>query len=88
MKIKEGFVLREVAGNMVVVAVGEASRSFNGLITLNETGAFLWQILSKGATEDELVAAVLDEYAVTDRMAKNDVKTFIEKCETAGLLEE
>ena len=42
MKIKEGFILREVAGNYIVVAVGSAVKQFNGVITLNETGAFLW----------------------------------------------
>ena len=43
MKIKQGFMLREVAGNYVVVAVGEASKKFNGVINLNESGAFIWK---------------------------------------------
>jgi len=45
MKVKEGYMLREVAGNSVVVAVGKATLDFNGLITLNSTGTFLWKLL-------------------------------------------
>ena len=47
MKIKQGFILREVAGSYLVVAVGEAVKRFNGVINLNETGAFLWRLLEK-----------------------------------------
>ncbi len=88
MKTKKGFMLREVAGNSVVVAVGEASRSFNGLITLNDTAVFLWNLLSKGATEEELVDAIKSEYIVEADVAKNDVAAFVEKCKKAGLIEE
>ena len=86
MKIKNGFMLREVAGNNVVVAVGEASRSFNGLITLNDTAVFLWNKLVEGATEEELVQAIKDEYIVQSDVAEKDVAAFVEKCKKAGLL--
>ena len=46
MKIKNGFILRNVSDAYVVVAVGEAAKDFNGMITLNETGAFLWKTLA------------------------------------------
>ncbi len=79
MKIKEGFILREVAGNFIVVAVGEAVKTYNGLITLNETSAFLWNKLIKGATEDELVDALLSEYEVEKDVAIKGVKSFINR---------
>ena len=47
MKIKDGYLHREVAGNIIVVPVGEASMNFNGMINLNETGAFLWKLFEK-----------------------------------------
>ncbi len=86
MKIKDGFILREVAGSYLVVAVGAAVKQFNGMINLNETGAFLWRILEKGATEEEAVAELLKEYDVDEETAKADVKAFVTKLTEAGLL--
>ena len=86
MKIKEGFILREVAGSFIVVAVGEAVKTYNGLITLNETSAFLWNLLVKGATEDEVVGALLGEYEVEKEDAVKGVKSFINKLVEAKLV--
>lgn len=87
MRIKEGFMLREVAGDTVVVPIGKATLDFNGMITLNETGAFLWKLLQSGATEDELIQAMLKEYDAEESVINKDVKSFITKLEGAGLLE-
>lgn len=86
MKIKDGFILREVAGSYLVVAVGARVKDFNGMINLNETGAFLWKLLEKGATEEEAVAELLKEYDVDEETAKADVKAFVSKLTEAGLL--
>lgn len=86
MKIKEGFILRAVADSYVVVAVGEAVKSFNGVINLNETGALLWKALEKGAEENDLIEALLNEYEVERELAEKDVKTFIIKLTEAGLI--
>lgn len=87
MKIKKGFMLREVAGNYVVVAVGEASKNFNGVINLNESGAFLWKKLADGIEQDELIKELLNEYEVSEEIANNDVKAFIKKLKEADILE-
>lgn len=86
MKIKDGFILREVAGSFIVVAVGEAVKEFNGIINLNETGAVLWKILEKGATKEQLVKALLAEYDVDETTAEKDVSAFIEKLQEAKLV--
>ena len=86
MKIKEGFILREVADSFIVVAVGEAVKNFNGVINLNETGALLWKTLEKGAQEKDLVDALLKEYDVERELAEKDVKSFITKLTEAGLI--
>ena len=86
MKIKEGFILREVAGSYIVVAVGNAVKDFNGVINLNETGAFLWKILEKGAEKEDLISALLAEYEVEAELATKDIEKFIEKLESAKLL--
>lgn len=86
MKIKDGFVLREVMGNYVVVAVGNGVKVFNGMIQLNDTGALLWKELEKGADENALVEAMLKEYNVEREVAESDVKEFIESLKEANLL--
>lgn len=87
MKIKKGFIVRRVGGQSVAVAVGEMSKSFKGMIRLNETGKFLWDILAAGAEEDELVAKILDEYEVAEADARADVRSFVAKLEEVGALE-
>ena len=87
MKIKEGFVLREVAGSYVVVAVGKAVKTFNGVINLNETGAFLWKIMEQGSDAEGLKNAILAEYDVEESIALRDAQKFIDKLTEAGLVE-
>ena len=89
MKIKEGFLLRKVSDTYVVVAVGAASQAFNGMITLNETGAFLWEALEKGCAEKkELTDKLLAEYDVDRALAEKDVQAFVTRLSEAKLLEE
>jgi len=86
MKIKEGYVLKEVAGNNIVVNVG-GSVDFNGMITLNETGALLWRTLEQNADEKTLVQALLEEYDIDEQTAQTDVKRFINKLKDAEIVE-
>ena len=87
MKIKNGFVKREVAGSYVVVSVDPAN-GFNGMIKLNETSNFLWDKLTIGATREELVAAILEEYEVSEADAANGVDIFLSDVKRAGCIEE
>lgn len=87
MKIKDGFIVRPVAGSYVVVAVGEKTVDFNGIMTLNETGYFLWQIMEKGAEKEELLKAITEEYAVEESVALADIERFMNKLEETGLVE-
>ena len=86
MKIKEGFILREVADSFIVVAVGDAVKSFNGVINLNETSALLWKTLENGAEKEDLVNALLNNYEVERELAETDVEAFITKLTEAGLI--
>lgn len=87
MKIKEGFILRNVADNYVVVPIGEATVDFNGMMSLNETGAFLFGKLIEGIEKDELVEELMEEYDVDQERAEKDVTAFIEKVENEDLFE-
>ena len=83
MKTKKGFMLRSVGGRHVVVAIGKASEEFNGLIKLNETGAFLWKQLEKGTTYDDMLSALLKEYEVDEATARQGIDAFIETAKNA-----
>ena len=87
MKIKDGFLLRKVGEQNIVVAVGEESRDFNGIIRLNETGRFLWERLQSETTEKNLVSAMLLEYDIDEATAENDTADFIASLREADLLE-
>ena len=87
MKIKKDFILRKVADSYVVVPVGKLTLDFNGIINLNETGAFLFGLLQDGAEKEELLRKMLEEYDVTPEKAAADIDVFLKKAEEADVLE-
>ena len=87
MKIREGFLLRNVAGNNVVVPIGHATLDFNGMMSLNETGAFIFSKMLDGTTKEQLIEDLISEYEVEREIAQKDVDDFIKKVEGEGLLE-
>lgn len=87
MKIKKDFMLRKVADAYVVVPVNRLTLDFNGIISLNETGAFLFKLMQEGAEREELIDKLLDEYEVTREKATKDVDIFINKAKDADVLE-
>ena len=78
MKIKEGFLLRQVAGQTVVLPTG-GDLDLNMMITLNDTGAFLWNQLENDCDEAALVAALLNAYDVDEATARASVAAFLKK---------
>lgn len=78
MKIKEGFIIREVGGEHIVVPIGENGKHFHGMIKLNESGAFLWRFFAQEHSEADAVAALTGEYDVDEATAKKDVAAFCE----------
>lgn len=87
MKIKEGFILRNVAGNNVVVPIGQASIDFNGMMSLNETGAFIFGKMIDGISREELIEAVIEKYQIDEALAETDVDDFIKKVKGEDLFE-
>ena len=88
MKIVSGFVRRMVGDSHMVVPVGTRTRDVPGVIALTESGALLWERLEQGATEDELVHALLAEYEVERDQAETDVRSFVTELRDKGVLEE
>lgn len=85
MKLKEGFLLRQVAGENVVISVG-ADVDLNGMITLNDTGCTLWKRLEQEAQMSDLTAALLEEYEVDEQTAQAAAARFVEKLKELNLL--
>lgn len=88
MKIKDGYLLREVAGSNIVVPVGEGAIDFSGVITLNEVGAFIWKILEKGASREDILEKMLSEYDVDKETAEKDIEEYISALKGAELIED
>ena len=85
MKIKDGFILRQVASQNVVLPASK-ELNLNMMITLNDTGAFLWEQLQMETNEDALVAALLKEYDVDEDTARDCVRPFVKKLDDNGFL--
>ncbi len=88
MKIKENYILREVAGSNIVVPIGDAQMSFNGIMTLNDVGTFIWKILEKGAEREEIIDRVLETYDVARPKAEQDIDKYLNKLRDKNLIEE
>ena len=88
MKIKDSFVLREVANTWIVLPLEAETVNFSGMLTLNNSGVMLWKLLEKGADKETLVSALTDEYDVSEEQARTDVDSFIDRLSKAGCLEE
>lgn len=87
MKIKSGFVLREIAGQYMAVAVGARARELHGMMGMNETAAFLWKRLQEETTEEKLVEALLEEYEIDEPKAKQTIQRFLQNLQEEGVLE-
>lgn len=88
MKIKDGYILKSVAGSNVVIATGAERMDFNGIITFNDTGAEIFNMLNGMYTVEEIIEKIVKDYAIPYDTAKADVEALIEKMRNQGLIEE
>ena len=87
MKIKDGFVIRKIAGELVIVPVGPRVVELNGIISLNATGELLWKVLQEDVDLQTLINALTAEFNVDEATAKEDIDDFIAKLSERNLLE-
>lgn len=84
MKIKKGFILRKFGNEYMAVAVGEAGKDFNGMIRMNEAGAYIWNLLKDDTTKEEVINKMCEYYDGLDRAtAEADLNEFLETVKTA-----
>lgn len=87
MKVQKEFVLREIAGDYVIIPTGKTVLTFNGLITVNEVGADLWKMLQSDVTFEDLVQGILKDYDVDEETAREDIQEFLDTLIRGGILE-
>lgn len=87
MKIKANFALRKIADNWVVLPLAEQALNFNGMISLNESGVFLWKLLEQGSSREDMAKALTEEYEVNYDEAIADVDEFVKKLADADCVE-
>jgi len=87
MRIKEGYIIRKIAGSDIVVPVGENISDFNGIISLNESAAFLWKMLVDESETEQLTEGLMKEYEISRELAEKDAGHFVERLQEAGILE-
>lgn len=88
MKIKDGFILKKVAGSTIVVAVGKRVKEFGGIISLNETAEFLWNNLEKAENAEQLADILCEEYDVSKEKALESCQMFLAKLREAKVLDD
>ena len=86
MRIDKEFILREIAGDYIIIPEGKTVLDFNGLITVNEVGVSLWNMLQNEVTFEELVQGILDEYDVEESVAREDVQEFLAALIDVGII--
>ena len=87
MRIKEGFLLKEVANDYIIVPIDDKFLDFGAVVTLNDTGAFLWKVMTKDFTYESAADSLIKEYDIDYNTALKDVISFSELLKEKDLLE-
>lgn len=87
MKINEELIHREIAGEHILVPLGEVAQHFSGLFSMNELATFLWEMLPMVDDEATLVELVLEQYDVERETAESDVHGFLQELREKGFIE-
>lgn len=88
MKIKDGYILKDVAGSKVVMAIGAESKNFRGIITFNQVGAEVFSMLDGSNSVEKIIETISEKYEVSIDVVKEDVLSLIDKMKKQGLIEE
>ena len=84
MKLKKKFLTREILGEIVLVPIGQSDESFNGMITMNSIGKFIWDNIEKD--HDEILYLILNEYEVEKSVAEKDLDEFLDKLRQVDII--
>ena len=88
MKRNPEFIISEVCDDKLLIPVGKMAQDFSGIVKLNGTGAFIWELLAEETTADAILAAVSEKYRVPAERAREGVMSFLSTLQEAGCLKE
>ena len=88
MKRSKDFIKRKIGTQYVIVAVGAATKKFNGMISVNSTGSFIWDQLEQSMTIEELVDAILQNYEIDAETATAHATQFVNTLKGVGAIAE
>lgn len=88
MKLKGEFVQREIAGEVILVPVGQTALEFNGIITLNQTGVEIWKGIREEKNREQILEQLLEQFEVSRETAQADMETFLQYLNENGLIEQ
>lgn len=86
MEIKKNVILRTVAGEHMLVPVGDTVFQYNGIFMLTDSGKLLWDKIREGAESEELVKALIEEYEIDEETASKDVSEFLERLKSYEII--
>mgnify|MGYP004627442163 CR=1 FL=1 len=86
MKFKKEFILREIVGEFILVPINKSISKFDGLITTNEVGKFIWENYESSKDEEDLLHKILEEYEVEEKEAKEDLDEFLDKLRQVDII--
>lgn len=86
MKIQGEFILREVAGESLLIPTGQTALKMNGMIIIDRVGAYIWQLIEKGDNEEKILGKILERFEIDRDTAEKDMNEFLDKLNSAGLL--
>lgn len=86
MKVNSEYVMREIAGDTILIPIGDTINNFNGLVILNELAKFIWEKMPQAKDEEELLNYILDEYEVDREVAKADLDEFLEMLKKENII--
>lgn len=87
MRAAKDYIMREIAGETILIPSGSAAKKFNGLITVNELGTFIWNALAEDITLDALTEKITEAYDVDASTARADAAQFLDELRRVGALE-
>lgn len=86
-KLKKGFIVRKIGEQIMAVPIGTQTSEIHGMIALSESGELLWKALEDGATIENLICILTDNYEVDSSVAERDVRKFLEQLKNQGALQ-
>lgn len=87
MRVSKDYILRRIGEDFVIMPSGQAPKRFGGLITVNEVGVSIWNLLQQDVTVRDILNGILDEYEVEEDVAEEDILEFLKTLSDSGILE-